>query len=328
MSADLMRRFLDIVEGSNDLEEFFGEPAGRQVLSESALTEGWIADRINGAIAKVQGRVGQPSPQVLAQVSQKAQSLYQGDSAAARVLARARALGRSPALLAAMVGICGAMIALAPSPAAAEQAAGTIEQVLSLEDVGQIAKTLQQHGIDCGAQDEAQATLPRGLNATQIMAAKCLKAIADYTFEEGANLSSSREMLNHIAIEGGIEKEGSRFEETITLKTADGKLTLAQAHTVFEVQNGIPSLVADTNTGVQSDLYSVFGGLSDDQQNVIVAYINQNSQMDEAAGSVRTVEAMLNDKGRDLCLLVASIACRGGKVASRVSIGPQGVKVA
>jgi hypothetical protein len=101
MSADTMRRFLDIVEGSTDFETFFADPSARQVLSEGAvLTEGAYAEKIKAAMAKVTGRFGKATPQLLAQVAQKAEGLYGGNDAVLSTLARIKALGRSPALLA------------------------------------------------------------------------------------------------------------------------------------------------------------------------------------------------------------------------------------
>jgi hypothetical protein len=329
MTADLMRQYLDIVENRHDLDQVFADPSARRVLAEGAtLTEGAIADRINAAMAKVKSRFGQATPQLLTQAVAKAESLFQGDQAIASLLARVKTLGRSPVLLAAMIGICGALIGMAPNPAAAQDMAAKTEQVLGLGEVNMIVDALEEHGIKCAPNAQTKGALPAGLTEAQTKAAQCLKAIADYQFFEGGNMTSVRSMLNTIAVKGGITREGALFSETVTLYSADGELKLSEYTTSYIVEDGVPSITDEDQIGFRFDLWTAFRNMPEEQQNAVSNWVNQNSQMNEAAGAVQGLEQMLKAKGRDFCLLVATVAMRNGRVAGRVSMTSKGIQVA
>jgi Pyruvate/2-oxoacid:ferredoxin oxidoreductase gamma subunit len=326
MSADLMRRYLAIVEGSShEIDSLFREPLSESVV----LTEGAVADRIKAAMAKVSQKFGRPAPQVLDQVAGRADSLYSGVPAVKAVVDRAKALGRSPALLMAMVGICGALIGMSPNPTAAQDAATKLQPILALQDVNQIADLLAQHGIKAEFAPDAAFSLPRGLTPAQVQAAHALKAIAEAQFTGRTLQKSEREMTNRIAIEGGIQREGSSFNETISLWTADHELLIAEYTTSFQVENGFPALINESSVGLQVELASVFQGLSETDQVAVSNYINQNTAMQESAGaaSMQSVVKMLKAKGPALCLFVAGLAVRGGRVVAKIRISSKGVQV-
>lgn len=326
MSADLMRRFLTIVEAPNhELDLLFRD----EILSESILYEGAVADRIKAAMAKVSQRFGRATPQVLDQVAGRAEGLYSGVPAVKAVVDRAKALGRSPALLAAMVGICGALISLSPNPAAAQDAAGKLQPILSLQDVNQIADLLASHGITLQKGQTETSALPSGLTDIQVKAAKTLKAINDSDFRGDVLHGSERSYMNGIAIEGGITKEDAVFSETVSLWTLDHKLLIAEYSTTFAVQDGAPAVVDESGVGLRVDLWKVFDGLDEATQVQVSNYINQTSNMAESAPSpaMQAIERMLKAKGPAICQYVAQMAMRNGRIAAKIRITPKGVQV-
>lgn len=323
-----MRRYLSIVEGSSneidtEIEMLFLD----RMLVESVLTEGAVADRIKAAMAKVAQKFGKPTPQVLDQVANRADSLFSRDEEVSRVIAYAKKLGRSPALLGAMVGICGALISLSPNSAAAQDAAGKLQPILALQDVQQITDALAQHGIKVQSTSTTQVALPSTLSPAQVAAAKALKAVNDFEIENGRVISSYRSYGNSLTIEGNVEKSGTRYDEIVQMWTPDHTMLLAEFHTQFEVQNGQPAIVGDTTEGVKFDLARVFDGLNQQSMQEVDAFITQNGGrfVKEAAGG-EGIAQMIQARAPAICMTVALLAVRKGSIARRVRISAQGAQ--
>lgn len=315
-----IRSYLALVEAENDLTFIDTAPV---LLEGFVLTEGPLADRIKATMQRVGQKAGDVQYALLAKTTAKALDMFQADAQTSGVLRKIQAAGRlaasNPALLTALVGIAGTLIGMASNPASAAQAAAQIDPVVS-GNIDHIIDQLAQSGIHV----DMAASLPPEIQGTAAKAAKALKAIQGFEFTHGSRIESSREVFTSVSLDATVQHQGSSYIEHITVRTPDGKIVLGQIDTAFTVVDGKVE-ISDHESGVKFDLAQAFKGLSPEQQKAVGAYLDGSVWPQGSSSS--GPEAILKDKAPDLSLAVATAALAKGSVASRVRIGPQGVKV-
>jgi hypothetical protein len=339
MSASLFRTYLRLIENQDEMVSFFldvhAENPLRQPLRESrrprTLMEGPLADKIKATTAQAKKKYNDIQYSLLATLTERALNVFAENPQVSGTLQKILKVGKigmqNRALIAIMVGMVGTLIGLASNPASAQQASSQIDQVFN-GDMDHVIQQLQASGINVEMSGAGIEGLSPEIGQAAKKAAAALKAISEYEFSGDAVMSSNREILTHISIEGTIEHQDTRYVEQITLKTADGKVTLAQISAT--VENG---QFQDSATGVKFELWNEIGKLAPEQQKEVSDYIDgvvTGRSPAAGAGSANPdpshdLVALIRSKVPEIALLVATAAqSKGG---THVKAGPTGISV-
>jgi hypothetical protein len=339
MTASLFRTYLHLIENEDETISFFLEchaanPLLRP-LRESArsrlLMEGPLADKIKATAKAAQQKYRDIQYDFLAATTNKALNVFAENPQVSGTLQKVLKVGKiamqNRALIAILVGMVGTLVGLASNPAAAQQASSQMDQVFN-GDMDHVIQQLQASGINVDMTTAGIEGLSPELGEAAKKAAAALKAISEYEFKQGGAVSSSRDFFTQISLEGTIEHTETKYVENITLKTADGKITLAQISAT--VENG---QYQDSATGVKFDLWNQLKGLNPEQQKEVQAYIDgvvTGRSPAAGAGSANPdpshdLVSMIRARVPELALFVATSAQQKG--GTRVKAGPQGVVV-
>ncbi|RYD48848.1 MAG: hypothetical protein EOP83_25950, partial [Verrucomicrobiaceae bacterium] len=271
MTASLFRTYLHLMENEDEMISFFlechAENPLRRPLRESArprlLMEGPLADKIKATAKQVQQKYRDIQYDLLATATHKALNLFAENPQVSSTLQKVLKIGqiamRNRPLIAILLGMVGTLVGMASNAAAAQQASMQMDQVFN-GDMDHVIQQLQASGINVDMSTAGIEGLSPELGEAAKKAAAALKAISEYEFKQGGSITSSREFFTQVSVEGVIEHSDEKYIEQITLKTADGKITLAQISAT--VENG---QYQDSATGVKFDLWNQLKGLNPEQ---------------------------------------------------------------
>jgi hypothetical protein len=288
------------------------------------LTEGAFSDAVAAAVKKLRG-----SPVDAQDVENAAATAENsGNSAVAqlagRIIALAKAAPRNIALLTVLAALATTFGAAAANPAATT-AAAKVEQILAGQDVDAILSRLKAAGIDATT---AAPGLPPEMTPRLNKAVSALRAIANYEFQEGTTIASSRELATSTQIIADVVKASSILRERILVTTADRSLVLADLTTEATTDDTGSHFETHTD-GVKMRLLDYLQGADDATMAAVDRYLSQGAQLHEGDdAALPTVQAVFEAKADALTRLVASAVASKADGSYRVIIAAGKVSVA
>jgi hypothetical protein len=337
---------------SRDLRHYMTLVEGLSVSQPRPLMEASLRDMIG----KVAQKYNDVSYQVLASVTAKALTAFSKNppvqTSVQRILSVGKLAVRNRALLGILVGMVGTLIGMAASPHAAAQAAQQIDSSLAGNDIDQILHSLQQHGIhvdqSASLPDDVTSilqTLPPEVSASAQKAAKALRAIEDFKFHTGEQISSNSEVQD-FRLEGIVTKHEHTYVSDIWSQTPDGQLTLAHAHVESHTVDGVYTHEHKIE-GVQIDLSRQLGRLDRAQMLKVMNYItygmsesaetddpvlaewpfSKKTQPAQAGDGLQKITSVITAKMPELSAVLTSALASKPDGKYKVVVGPTGTRV-
>ena len=331
MTESLFRQYLTTVGVENELASFFLEvheqhPLSRALReSRSPLMEGPLADKIKATTRAVVDRYHDVQYNLLASATTKALGMFTDNPKATGALKQVLRVGKLAAtnrpLLSILIGIVGTLIGLASNPAAATQAGHQVEYLMQ-GDINHVIQMLEKSGIHVDVSPHGLEGLPAEIAPGMKKILAAMKAIKQYEFKGGANITSSRELFNNITVEANVQKVQNGVIEDMILKTADGKIELA--HITTSVING--EVIMDERHGLKFELDEYWEDIPEQYRDAADAWIQNGIGGKGATGLELLGQVMAENWGKIAMLVAAAAAAVKGR--AMIKMGPGGTKVA